>query len=625
MKKTIKLVVIFMAVMIVGITGGLSVYFLIQNNKTYYINDLRIVEPISAASTYVYRNKENEYKTMKNQKVYMTANSDNYFEIAVFTDTTANMDKLKITSSDNNVASIVYIEGKCYVQYKKAGVATITASIDMVKDSFDLSVYNRVAEEFNVYDKTYYGDYYEMFSNKIIAYADDKQYAYDFSTTSKFFVQQEEEPLGPEIEIEEENEEGEKKPEKVIPTNDNEKVNGDLLEIDMTSVNTEVFENIKIDASSRKILVTCKSSLSTLLNSQRKSYVDESIVVQSYYYSTEGEKKPSKSYVVDVHVIADAPEFLQIIMSATPDFENSYVFMDTVTYEDKIESEIIANIDEFLSYQKAEQYLFENEEKSTYTGFFTERVSDVYLKFRKVYTNGDIEYLNPLTEDDNPFNLKYWDSVADEWKNPIEDGYLTLSQNKEYYTLNLDETYFNGHDNKFEVKVTLEDMTDFDSVFTFEYKDFTAANVTDFYKFDYKTKVFEYKYWDLRTRYYNEICNANGDIVNFGGISIDIKSLMPDEDVKFVSRKYERDTGRAIFEVEKGVSLKLTYECILEDNVGDVVFTVVEGNSALNSERFTLSKGVITISSIEFRQIVVRIEVDGSYDECIVRLKAIEE
>jgi hypothetical protein len=295
--------------------------------------------------------------------------------------------------------------------------------------------------------------------------------------------------------------------------------------------------------------------------------------------------------------------------------------MDTVTYEDKTETEITANIDEFLSYQKAEQYLFENKEKSTYTGFFTERVSDVYLKFRKVYTNGDIEYLNPLTKEDNPFNLKYWDSVAGEWKDPIEDGYLTLSQNKEYYTLNLDETYFNGHDNKFDLKVTLEDMSDFDSEFTFEYKDFTAENVTDFYNFDYKTKIFTYKYWDLRTRYYNEICDASGNVVNFGGISINLRLLMPDEDVKFISRKYERDTGRAIFEVEKGVSLKLAYECVLEDNIGDVVFTVIEGNSALNSERFTLSKGVITVNSIEFRSIVVRIEVDGSYDECIVRLK----
>ena len=81
MKKTLKLVGIFMAVTLVVLVGGLSIYFLVQNNRTYYIYDLRIVEPVSNARGYVYTDSTAEFTSIKNKTVYMTADGSNRFEI----------------------------------------------------------------------------------------------------------------------------------------------------------------------------------------------------------------------------------------------------------------------------------------------------------------------------------------------------------------------------------------------------------------------------------------------------------------------------------------------------------------------------------------------------------------
>ncbi len=485
MKKTLKLVGIFIAIMVVGIVGGLSGYFLIQKNKTFYIYDLRIVEPAEGAPTYIYMNKERQYTSIKNKKVYMTANKDNMFEIAIYSDTSNKTKDIKIVSSNPAVADIVYRDNKCYVEYKQAGETKITASIDKVVDSFDLYVYNQSAEDFFVYDKVYYGKYAqdEQFLNKIVAYADDLTYEYDFVTNS------------------------------IFDESDDAEVNGDLLRIDPTSVDTDVFEKVEIDASGRKLVIKCKSSYSATLVANQELKKNKSIIIQSYYYSEEGELKPSKKYPVDIRVIADTPEFLQIVMSSTPDFDDSFVFMDTMDFNRATESQIYANIENFLSYQKAEQYLELNGEKSTYATFFTDKVSEIYVKFRKVYTNGDIVYLNPMSEaNGNPYTITC-------------DGHLTLSQNKEYYTLKLDRDYFTSKGSyEFNLNVSVDDFIDFSSDFVFEFKEFSAENIEDFYAYNGNTKTFEYIYWDARTRYNNEI-TINGNIVDFGGIDIDFSTL----------------------------------------------------------------------------------------------------
>ena len=487
MKKTLKLVGIFIAILVVGIVGGLSGYFVIQKNKTFHIYDLRIVEPAAGASSYIYMNAERKYTSIKNKKVYMTANSDNRFEIAIYAYTSNKTKDIKIVSSNKDVADIIYLDGKCYVEYKQAGETTISASIDKVIDSFDLYVFNQPAEEFYVYDERYYGEYSldDRFLNKIVAYADNLVYEYDFKTNS------------------------------VFSDTDDFAVNGDLLRIDETSVDKDVFEKVEIDASRRKLIVKCKSSFSETLVANQELKKNKSITVQSYYYSEEGGLKPSKPYHIDVRVIADTPEFLQMVMSSTPDFDDSYVFMDTLDFSRATEEYIYNNIEDFLSYQKAEKYLALNNEKSTYTSFFTDKVSEVYIKFRKVYTNGDIVYLNPMAEENgNPYTIT------------CDSDCLTLSQNKEYYTLKLTRSYYETlGSNDFILNVSVDDFIDFDSDFVFEFKEFSAENIEDFYAYNGNTKTFTYTYWDERTRYNNEICDTRGNIVDFGGIEIDFSTL----------------------------------------------------------------------------------------------------
>ena len=304
MKKTLKLVGIFVAILTIGFAGGLSVYSLFQKNKTYHIYDLRIVEPVEGTSSYVYLDPDYDYTPIKNTEVYMNSEEEDYLGIAIYSSTSDNRKDVEIESSNPDVAEIVYKEGKCYIKYKKAGVATITASIDKVEDSFNLSVYNKSANNFNVYDDYYYGKYAEINNNKIVAYADDITYEYDFVVNSSF------------------------------ATDDNDEVNCQLLRVDQSSVDENVFAKVEIDPVSQKLVVQCKSSFSDMLVAAQEHYKDETIAVQSFYYSAEGVLKPNPDpYYVNIHVIADTPEFLQVVMSATPDFEDSFVLMDTRNFE----------------------------------------------------------------------------------------------------------------------------------------------------------------------------------------------------------------------------------------------------------------------------------------------------
>ena len=156
MKKTLKLVAIFIGILVVGIVGGVSGYLLESKNKTYYIYDVRIVEPLTGTDvdTYVYINPDNRdsYKSIKNKRVYMTTESENFIEIAVYAHTSNKSKKVTITSSDTSVAKIVYRNNRCYVNYLKAGTATISSELGGVVDSFTLEVFNQSAKYFNVYD-----------------------------------------------------------------------------------------------------------------------------------------------------------------------------------------------------------------------------------------------------------------------------------------------------------------------------------------------------------------------------------------------------------------------------------------------------------------------------------------
>lgn len=473
MKKTLKLVGMFAGVLLVVVIGAVAGYYLIIKNKTYYIYDLRIVEPISEADTYVYVNAGNKYTSMKNQKVYMTTESENYIQIAAYMSSSTNYTQVNITSSDPSVARIIYEDGLCYINYIKAGSATITASHGGVSDSIVIDVYDQVAEEFSVYDYDYYGDYASYFPNKIIGYSDGITYEYSYVAYS------------------------------ASGENANDLLNNDLLRIDKTKLNTDVFDTVYIDGLNKNLVIKCKSGI--------ESNIDEQIVIQSYTYDEGGNVKVEHNYVVNVHVVTYIPEFLQIVVSKSPDFDDGCVFMNTSVIDDSdlTEENILDDpdiLDEYLSYKKAENNLVQWNEHQVYQTLFTDKVTKLYVKFRKVYTNGDMVYLNPLETSDH-FTLT------------ADFDYLKLAPTKDYYILTLTEDYYADNES-FNITLSLnvdgsEYSFDLFHTFKFEFASLTEDNISLFYTYDETTGVYSYTYWDPRTRFDNEIYNENGDVVDF--------------------------------------------------------------------------------------------------------------
>ena len=147
MKKTLKLVLIFMGIVLVAAVGGLSGYALVTRNKTWYIFDVRLVEPHPNGNSYMYTTDEVEFKSIKNKRVYMTTAEENFMEIAVYAITSNNTREAVVVSSDPSVAKVVFKDERCYINYLKAGKATITTDVGGVRDSFTIEVFDQVAEE----------------------------------------------------------------------------------------------------------------------------------------------------------------------------------------------------------------------------------------------------------------------------------------------------------------------------------------------------------------------------------------------------------------------------------------------------------------------------------------------
>lgn len=469
MKKTLKLVGIFAAILVVAVAAVVAGWVLIQNNKTYYINDIRIVEPLENASSYLYT-KEGEYASVKNQKVYMTSEEENFKEIAIYANISMKITNFDIVSSNPDVAKIIIKNKKCYVNYVGAGEATITVSHGGVSDSFDVYVYDQVSAEFNVYDYKYYGEYASYFPNHIIGYSDSITYRYDYLAFSAG---------------------GEEA---------GDLLNNNLLRIDSSKTNTDVFESVSIDAANKQLVLTCKSGL--------EANIDEQIAIQSYTITDEG-ISVTNNFVVNVHIVAYTPEFLQVVVSKSPNFEDGYVYMNTEIIDDSVltEEAILEDksiLDNYLSYKKAENNLAVTNEHATYDLMFTDKVDTLYLKFRKVYTNGDMVYLD-ATNEGELFALT------------ADTSYLKVQPTQDYYKLVLKKDYFTTSTSTFDIGITL---LDYDLSFTFKisYADLNAANLEMFYDYDAETGIYTYKYWDPRSRYDNEIFDVDGNVIDIAGI-----------------------------------------------------------------------------------------------------------
>ena len=478
MKKTLKLVLLFASGLTAIITIAIVGYFIISNNKTYYIYDVRFVHPVEQMAGYIYttesENEEEKFVNIKNQTVYMYSKADNVLPIAVYASTSTKTKDVKITSSDPSIAKIVATENKCYVQYLKEGVVTITSEVGGVTDSFILKILDQVPSDFQVFDKVYYGEeYVGLFPNSLVSYADGTEYRYSYTLSD------------------------------VTGSDDLSMIDGDLIRIDRANLDTNIFEDVLIDSFTHELVIKCKIPEETQTDN-----INTTIVLQSFTKAKDGKEVVQDNYLVNVYVVLEIPEFLQIEVSESPDFDEGAVFTNTqkINISSFTEEQILANpslLEGYLSAEKAERYLLEREEFATYNVYFTEKVNKIYIRFRMVYTNGKIEY---LVDEDNAELV-----MSDE-------SYARLAPMDDYYILTLSTDYYvetAGEYNDYEINVILTDYV-FNFNFKFEYLELNSENVEKLYDYDEETGIYTYTYWDDRTHYTNEIYDEFGNVVAFG-------------------------------------------------------------------------------------------------------------
>lgn len=515
MKSTLKLVFMFIGA-VIGISAvAIAGFILIEKNKTFHIYDVRIVHPVSSP-TYIYVDNTKEYTYMKNKTVYLTNPAENKFEIGVFAHTSNNTGNVEVTSSDESVATVtIDSRNRCFVNYFRAGEATITANVYGVTDTINLIVYDNTAEHFSVYDEAYYGESSYNFANKLVSYADNINYAYSYEVSDNYNG-------------------------KV-----SENINNSLLKVDQSKVDKTIFQAAYIEPNSRKLVLKCREFLAdengeTILDENGNptkitETVDTTIVVQSFYKTDSGEEKLNKNFVVTVHIIADTPEYMQVLLATSPDFENGIVYTYTpdLQHVDITKTEDTDLIEQVLSNRKEIKYLGEGNETETYNVFYSEKVKTIYLRFRKVYTNGTIVYLNPETYEENPFVIKrYFEGETTGTELDVfgetefnSNSRFRVATNKNYYMLTLDEEFFETN-GKISLELILSDYYKLDSKkFEFEYRTLfvyedesveeVQAKVSDFYSYDEATGFYTYKYWDRRTRFYGEIYDLEGNIIDF--------------------------------------------------------------------------------------------------------------
>ncbi|MBQ8451968.1 MAG: hypothetical protein IJ538_04275 [Clostridia bacterium] len=460
MKNSIKLALIFVGIVVVVIVGAIAGYFVIEQNKTFYIYDLRFVEPVENVGGYIYTSDSVEYKFMQNQTVYMSSTQEDKFPIAVYVSTSNGSRDVVLSSSNPTVASVVYESSRCFVKYLREGEATITAKLGAVEDSFAVSVHSEPAEELTVYDVNYYGKYANYYPNKIICYADSNEYTYGYVAKD---------------------------------ASGKEDVNNSYLRV-MNSYNKDVFEKVYIDAVSKNLVLVAKDGLTRNVN--------ETIAIQSFNQSSEGIKVVA-NYYVDVYIVAYTPKFIEMEVSTSPDFDDHIILLDREYVTD---TEVEADptlIENYLDYQEEIGRVLARGEKGISNLYLTEKADTLYVRFRKVFTNGDVVYLN---QTDNNHLIT------------CDAGYLTISANGLYYTLVLDDTYFSSPGKTFDIDVELTDGYDVENTFKIEYAEFNVANFNKFYSKNEETNEYNYIYWDERSHYDGEIY-IDGKLVAVAGIT----------------------------------------------------------------------------------------------------------
>lgn len=495
MKKTLKILLIFMGSFLVILLGGIGGYNLIMSNQTFYIYDIRFVIPDAGTRGYVYTANGDRYKTQYSTQKYMKSDDENVMEIAVFVSTSNGSSNVNIYSSDKSVADIEYKNNKCYVRYKKAGEVDIITSLGDVSDSFKLSIFDKIPSGFKVYDLSYYGENYakrEDYANNLVCYSDENsalEYYYGYELFDE------------------------------AGNVDTEFFNSGRLEIDQNSLSDGYFDEVSLDTANKRLKIVCKQQNLT-------QSIHTSIAVKSYYM-LDGNKYLDDIFEVGVYIIANEIEFFQVELSTNPDFTDKTVFLniDNVKYSDSLSNDDLIS---YLTSQRVEEKLVSSGEKATYNVYITEKTSKIYLKFRLVYTNGSILELNKSN-----FETCYKFSVDGKQFSMAtgrlnltsdETNYIECDPKGEYFVINITDEYVASFGNK-KSKLKFELFGDYSALnlnsdanlklFSFQY--LNLENINDVKKLYTQNDdgSYSYSYWDKRTICDKVVYDENGNVVEF--------------------------------------------------------------------------------------------------------------
>ena len=270
--------------LVVGL--GVGGYFLISNLSTTTIYNVSILTKDGAL--------------INDTSRYLLSTTTNNFPIQVSVETDSGKGECFFTSSNPAVAKVVVIDGEYYVQYYKAGTATITAYsryTTSVYDSFKLNVYDNYVSDIVIDRKT---------DNLLTAYGDGREYVFDYETTGIL---------------------------------ENENCNNMQTRV-LDNYDTTVIENISINQIDQTI--TIKSKLVTQ-DSLQVFYL------QTYYVDVRGQEHVVKNHAFTVNVIGFRIDDMQLLVSENYQFKNqTYVYLSDPTTADSaflLENEkVIADI-----------------------------------------------------------------------------------------------------------------------------------------------------------------------------------------------------------------------------------------------------------------------------------------
>ncbi len=256
------------------LTAGIAVggYFLISNASSATVYNLRILTADGVQ--------------INDTSRYLQVNSNNNFAISVDVSTSSGAKSCYFSSSNPSVAKVVVSNGKYYVQYYKAGTATITAYSSVttsVYDSFTLNVYDNYVNEIVIDNQE---------DNKLTLYGDGTTYTYDYQSTG------------------------------VLADVD---CNNMLTRV-VENYNTDVIENISIDNVNKQLTI---SSQLVIEDSNQIFYL------QTYYVDSYGVEHVVKNYSYNVDVIGYRINDMQILVSEDYLFSNkTYVYLSDTTSAD---------------------------------------------------------------------------------------------------------------------------------------------------------------------------------------------------------------------------------------------------------------------------------------------------